>query len=70
MIEIERESSIAKTRSTKFDPDTIYDDIGGFGKFQFFVYILICVPLMFIVSCNFSYIFIASDMEYRYDVYW
>lgn len=57
-----------KSSGTELDPDIIYEEIGGFGKFQLFIYILLCVPLMFIVCCNFSYIFIASDMEYRYEV--
>lgn len=55
-----------KARDPKLDPDILYEEIGGFGKFQLYVYVLICVPLMFIVSCNFSYIFIASEMDYRY----
>lgn len=67
MIKIERQSHIG-SKNVKLDPDLIYDEIGGFGKFQLFVYTLLCVPLIFIVSCNFSYIFIASDMEYRYGV--
>lgn len=54
------------SRRTKLDPDVIYEEIGGFGKFQYFVYALICIPLIFIVCCNFSYMFIASDMDYRY----
>lgn len=51
----------------KLDPDILYEQIGGFGKFQLYIYVLICIPLMIIVSCNFSYIFIASEMDYRYN---
>ncbi|KAG4080350.1 hypothetical protein HA402_010842 [Bradysia odoriphaga] len=65
MIKTELESGRKSTEGTDADPDVIYDKIGGFGKFQFFIYILLCLPLIFIVCCNFSYIFIASDMEYR-----
>lgn len=64
---MEREPSL-KPSGTKLDPDIIYDEIGGFGKFQLFVYTLFCIPLVLIVCCNFSYIFIASDMKYRYGV--
>lgn len=67
MSKTEREPSL-KASDTKLDPDIIYEEIGGFGKFQYFVYILLCVPLTLIVCCNFSYIFIASDMDYRYVV--
>lgn len=55
-----------KTRGAKLDTDTIFEKIGGFGKFQMFIYILICLPIVFIASCNYSYIFITSDMDYRY----
>ncbi|KAG4080334.1 hypothetical protein HA402_010826 [Bradysia odoriphaga] len=65
MTKAEIESGLKSIDGKNLDPDVIYDQIGGFGKFQFVIYILLCIPLMFILCCNFSYIFIASDMEYR-----
>lgn len=66
MSETDSEHSF-KSRDAKLDPDIIYEEIGGFGKFQLFIYVLICLPLIFIVCGNFSYIFTASDMDYRYE---
>lgn len=59
-----------KSCASTLDPDFIFEEIGGFGKFQMYIYVLICLPLVFIACCNFSYIFIASDMEYRYSSAW
>ncbi|KAJ6646044.1 Organic cation transporter 1, partial [Pseudolycoriella hygida] len=52
-------------KNEKLDLDVIYEEIGGFGKFQFFVYVMICIPLMLNACCNFSYIIIAGNMDYR-----
>ncbi|KAJ6636238.1 Organic cation transporter 1, partial [Pseudolycoriella hygida] len=61
----EKREDEVSLQSNKFDPDTIYEEIGGFGKFQIFVYVLICIPLIIISCCNLSYIIVAGDLEYR-----
>lgn len=47
------------------DLDDVLEEIGHFGKFQIFNYILISVPMIFVVISANSFVFTSGDMDYR-----
>lgn len=55
-----------KTKSVAINLDGILMQLGQFGKFQLFNYMLIIIPVIFAACNNGNYIFSAGDLEYRY----
>ncbi|XP_070504608.1 organic cation/carnitine transporter 2-like [Chironomus tepperi] len=47
------------------DYDTILDEIGGFGKFQIKILMLVCLPVLYGAANSLSYIFTARKPPYR-----
>uniref|UniRef100_A0A336KAG2 CSON004020 protein n=1 Tax=Culicoides sonorensis TaxID=179676 RepID=A0A336KAG2_CULSO len=47
------------------DFDSILDEIGEFGKFQFTNYMLVCLPVFFAAANSLSYVFTAAIPNYR-----
>ncbi|XP_077294523.1 organic cation transporter protein-like [Arctopsyche grandis] len=54
-----------KAKSVAINLDAILMQLGQFGKFQLFNYMLIIVPVIFAACNNGNYIFSAGDLEYR-----
>lgn len=51
--------------SEKFELDNVIREIGQFGKFQLINYILISIPLGLTAVYALTYVFTASDLNYR-----
>lgn len=49
------------------DFDSILDEIGEFGRFQFTNYLLVCLPVFFAAANSLSYVFTAAIPNYRYN---
>lgn len=47
------------------DFDSVLDEIGEFGKFQFINYFLVCLPVFFGAANSLSYVFTAAVPNYR-----
>ncbi|XP_023305322.2 solute carrier family 22 member 3 [Lucilia cuprina] len=52
----------------EFTLDSILIRIGQFGKFQLFIFILICIPMMFNAIFSVTYVFTASTVTYRCNI--
>ncbi|KAF4520101.1 hypothetical protein B566_EDAN010331 [Ephemera danica] len=57
--------SSSPRRKYTFDLDTILIEIGEFGRFQAFTYILICLPVFFSAANSLTYVFTAGIPPYR-----
>lgn len=60
-----RDDDEDKAKSAAVNLDSILTQLGQFGKFQMFNYMLIIVPVVFAACNNGNYIFSAADLEYR-----
>ncbi|KAM7355230.1 SLC22A family member [Cochliomyia hominivorax] len=52
----------------EFTLDSILIRIGQFGKFQLFIFLLICIPMMFNAIFSVTYVFTASTVSYRCNI--
>lgn len=48
-----------------FNFDVILKELGEFGKYQKINYVLMCIPIALSAMYGLSYVFTASDLEYR-----
>lgn len=53
------------TDRDEFTLDFILTQIGQFGRFQMFIFALICIPMMFHAIFSVTYVFTASPVIYR-----
>jgi OCT family organic cation transporter-like MFS transporter 4/5 len=51
--------------SLAMDYDTILEEIGGFGKFQIKILMLVCLPVLYGAANSLSYIFTSRKPPYR-----
>lgn len=47
------------------DLDTVYNEIGEFGKKQTFHFVLLAIPLTMAVIMQFNYFFTSAVLDYR-----
>lgn len=52
--------------TSELDLDSILNELGQFGLFQWRNFILIGIPIAFTGLFTLSYVFAAADLEYRY----
>lgn len=45
--------------------DDILEELGEMGTYQIFVYILVCIPVLFSGANSLSYVFTVGIPEYR-----
>ncbi|XP_018564339.1 organic cation transporter protein-like isoform X2 [Anoplophora glabripennis] len=45
--------------------DSILVEIGDFGKYQIYVFVLVCIPVVLHSSVHVAYVFTAMDLTYR-----
>lgn len=57
--------AVARTPLENFDLDTIYQELGDFGRFQVKNYLLISVAVVFYSMYMINYIFTSGTVEYR-----
>lgn len=48
-----------------YDIDTVLDEIGEFGRYQFLTFTLLCIPMFFNAIFTLSYVFTASSVDQR-----
>lgn len=53
-------------QKSELDLDTILNELGQFGLFQWINFVLIGIPIAFTGLFTLSYVFAAADLEYRY----
>ena len=49
----------------EFTLDSILVRIGQFGRYQFMVFVLICIPMIFNAIFSVTYVFTASNVAHR-----
>lgn len=54
-----------KDKNCEFDFDTILQDIGEFGRYQIYNYILIVIPVTLYAGITLTYAFTAGNVSYR-----
>lgn len=59
------EKNGAKAPLDSFDLDTIYKELGDFGRFQIKNYLLISVAVVFYSMYTINYIFTSGTVDYR-----
>ncbi|XP_066992268.1 solute carrier family 22 member 4 [Anabrus simplex] len=47
------------------DLDKILEELGQFGRFQIVSYVLISIPMIFVVISGTSFVFTSGDLDYR-----
>lgn len=47
------------------DLDVVFTEIGEFGVFQVFTFVLICIPNMMFATYVVNYIFATNTLDYR-----
>lgn len=55
-------------QKSELDLDSILNELGQFGLFQWINFVLIGIPIAFTGLFTLSYVFAAADLEYRYVV--
>lgn len=53
-------------QKSELDLDSILNELGQFGLFQWINFMLIGIPIAFTGLFTLSYVFTAADLEYRY----
>lgn len=56
-------------RQRMLDFDDMLEELGELGKFQIYIYILVCLPVLFGAANSLSYVFTAGVPDYRYPHY-
>lgn len=59
-------SKTSTFKESEIDLDVILQELGDFGKFQKLNFILLLLPIVLSSVYTLSYIFTASQLEYRY----
>lgn len=59
-----------RTEPQNIDLDTIYSEIGEFGKQQVFHFVLLAIPITLACTMLFNYFFVSAVLDYRYYVNW
>lgn len=54
-----------KEAKNDFDLDSILPELGEFGRFQIFVYIISCIIISLTAAVGLSYIFTTGQVDYR-----
>lgn len=54
-----------KDKKCEFDFDPILQDIGEFGRYQIYNYILIVIPIAIYAGITLTYAFTAGNVTYR-----
>lgn len=49
-----------------FDFDSIFDELGEFGRYQTLVYGCMCVAILLYGQVTLTYVFTAGDLNYRW----
>jgi hypothetical protein len=66
MVEKKRQGSII---GTALQLDSILEELGNFGRYQFINYVLIVIPIVLSGLVNGAFIFTAADEPYRLVLY-
>lgn len=53
----------------EIDLDKALGEIGEFGKYQRNNFLLLFIPILLVTSYKLSFIFTASQLEYRYKIF-
>lgn len=59
------EARVRMTRQRNVDFDDIAEELGELGRYQIFIYILVCLPVLFGAANSLSYVFTAGVPAYR-----
>lgn len=54
-----------KITNEKFEIEEILKDIGPFGRYQLYNYIMIAIPICMSAAFTLAYVFTAGDLNYR-----
>lgn len=49
----------------KFEFDTIFEELGDFGRYQRYVYLFICLATIVYGQIALGYVFTAGNLSYR-----
>ncbi|KAF7272809.1 hypothetical protein GWI33_014435 [Rhynchophorus ferrugineus] len=53
------------TSEVEVDIDEVLEELGELGRYQTFIYVLICLPVLFAAENSLSYVFTAGEPSYR-----
>ncbi|KAJ8921588.1 hypothetical protein NQ315_010493 [Exocentrus adspersus] len=48
--------------------DSILVELGDFGKYQIYVFVMVCIPIVLHSSVHVAYVFTAMDLNYRCEI--